>query len=215
VRPLHAGICIFEGVDEIDAVGPYAVLTRARRLGVEVRVELATWPGGSAVTTAGGMVISGHAWLRDLPPPEFLVVPGGGWNVGAVRGARAQAADADLLSLLRRLHAAGTVLAGACTGAMILAAAGLLAGRRATTHRHATEELRRHGVQVEAGARVVDDGDVITSGGVTGSLDLGLWIVERCYGKAAADRVAGAIEYERRGPITTVGHATGGSTPDV
>jgi transcriptional regulator GlxA family with amidase domain len=215
MKPLHVAICIFDGVDEIDAVGPYAVLTRARRLGAEVSVLLVTWPGDGAVTTAEGIVVGGHGRLLDLPPPGVLVLPGGGWNVGAVRGARAQALDTDLLSLLRRLHAAGTVLAGACTGGMILAATGLLAGRRATTHRHAVEELRQQEVHVEAGARIVDDGDLITSGGVTSSLDLGLWIVERWIGKATADRVAEGMEYERRGSISSVRPVRSGKARDV
>jgi transcriptional regulator GlxA family with amidase domain len=88
------------------------------------------------------------------------------------------------------------VIASVCTGAMALAAAGLLEGRRATTHHAALEDLRRSGADV-VDARVVDDGDIVSCGGVTSGIDLALWLVERFAGDEVADRVARDIEHDR------------------
>jgi transcriptional regulator GlxA family with amidase domain len=83
---------------------------------------------------------------------------------------------------------------------MLLAAAGVTAGRPAITHRSAIEDLRASGAVIVP-ARVVDDGDIVTAGGVTSGLDLALWLVERWFGSPLADGVAGAMEHERRGPV--------------
>jgi len=98
------------------------------------------------------------------------------------------------------LHAAGTIVAGVRTGAMLPAAAGLTKERPATTHHLAREELRALGAEVYD-ARVVDDGDVLTSAGVTSGLDLALWLVERFAGSALAHAVERRLEYERRGVV--------------
>jgi transcriptional regulator GlxA family with amidase domain len=113
---------------------------------------------------------------------------------------RAEVERGELPQLVARLHAAGTIMAGVCTGAMLLAAAGLTAGRPATTHALAREELRALGAEVYD-ARVVDDGDLITSAGVTSGLDLALWLVERFTSPALAHAVERRLEYERRGVV--------------
>jgi transcriptional regulator GlxA family with amidase domain len=98
------------------------------------------------------------------------------------------------------LHEEGTILAAICTGSMLLAAAGLLRGRPATTHHGALEDLRTAGAEVIR-ARVVDDGDIVTAGGVTSGLDLALWLVERFAGPQLAVAVEQRLEYERRGTV--------------
>ncbi|ESP89487.1 DJ-1/PfpI family protein, partial [Candidatus Halobonum tyrrellensis] len=95
-------------------------------------------------------------------------------------------------------HDAGATVAAVCTGGMLLAAAGLLDGRPAVTHAGAVADLRETGADVRDEARLVDDGDVLTAGGVTSGLDLALHLVEREAGAAVADRVATTIEYERQ-----------------
>ncbi|MFC6753623.1 DJ-1/PfpI family protein, partial [Halorubrum tibetense] len=94
-------------------------------------------------------------------------------------------------------HAAGTRIASVCTGSMLLATAGVTDGRRAVTHASAMDELRESGAEV-VDARVVDDGDLLTAGGVTSGLDLALHVVEQEFGDAVAERVATVIEYDRR-----------------
>jgi transcriptional regulator GlxA family with amidase domain len=125
---------------------------------------------------------------------EMVIVPGGGWFHGA--GVRDQAERGDLPRLLVAAHERGAKVASVCTGAMLLAAAGLTDGRPATTHRDAFDDLAASGAQV-VDARFVDDGDLLTAGGVTSGLDLALHIVETAAGAEIAEVVAREIEYER------------------
>jgi transcriptional regulator GlxA family with amidase domain len=107
--------------------------------------------------------------------------------------------DPDLVigDFLRRRHAAGGRIASVCTGAMLLAAAGILEGRPAITHHTAIEDLRASGAEVVDGARVVDDGDIITAAGVTSGIDMALHIVEQTLGSAAAEAGAREIEWNQ------------------
>jgi transcriptional regulator GlxA family with amidase domain len=130
----------------------------------------------------------------------LILVPGGGWNDRSPQGARAEVASGVIPKHLARLHGEGTIIAAVCTGAMLVAAAGLLRGRAATTHHSAIEDLRDAGAEV-IDARVVDDGNIITAGGVTSGLDLALWLVERFVGPQAALRIEREMEYERRGTV--------------
>jgi transcriptional regulator GlxA family with amidase domain len=138
--------------------------------------------------------------LGDDERPHVLVVPGGGWNARKPQGARAEAERGDVPAALGRLHEAGTILAGVCTGGMLIATAGLLVGRPAITHHGALADLRAAGANI-VNARVVDDGDIVTAGGVTSGLDLALWLVERFASARIAHHVESQLEYERRGVV--------------
>jgi transcriptional regulator GlxA family with amidase domain len=135
------------------------------------------------------------------PAPELLVVPGGAWASRAPQGAWAEVRRGVIPAAIAERHAAGSVVAGVCTGVMLLAASGMLRGRPAVTHRVALEELREAGADLRPEARVVDDGDVLSAGGVTSAIDLALHIVERERGEEAAAVGARRIEYERRQPV--------------
>jgi transcriptional regulator GlxA family with amidase domain len=135
-----------------------------------------------------------HGVLGD---PDLVLVPGGGWNDGSPQGARAEARRGDIPRALAARHAAGRRVGSVCTGAMLLAEAGILEGRRAITHHSAIEDLRGCGVDVVDGARVVDEGDIITAAGVTSGLDLALHVIEQELGEAAAERAAREIEHTR------------------
>ena len=129
-----------------------------------------------------------------------MIVPGGGWGARSRQGAWAEAQRPETPAAIRQLHKDGVILAAVCTGAMLLSAAGLLRGRHAITHRDAIEELRAQGAEIVE-ARVVDDGEILTAGGVSSGLDMGLWLVERFAGADVARLVETTLEYERRGPI--------------
>jgi transcriptional regulator GlxA family with amidase domain len=101
-------------------------------------------------------------------------------------------------------HAAGSVIAGVCTGVMLLAASGMLRGRPAVTHNGALEDLLAAGAEVHPDGRVVDDGDVLTAGGVTAAIDLALHIVRRERGAGAAHAGARRIEHRPQGPVVEV-----------
>jgi len=198
------GVVCFDGFEELDAVGPYEVFGVASRA-VECTVETATLDARERVTAAHGLRVEPDAALRDGPADRYdlLVVPGGGWNSGGDgngAGDAREAARGPLPDWLAEVHAAGTTLAGVCTGGMILDAAGLLDGRPAVTHHGALEDLRAGAAEV-VDARVVDDGDVLTCGGVTAGIDLALWLVEREFGETVADDVADTIEHERCGDV--------------
>ena len=187
-------IAVFDGFDEMDAIAPYEVLRTAAALGAPIEAELVGAHGAATVTASHGLRL-----VVDRGPseaPDVLLVPGGGWFHGA--GVRDEIERGDLPRAMAAAHEAGSIVGSVCTGAMLLAAAGLVEGRRATTHHEAIEDLRAAGARIVDGARFVDDGDIVSAGGVTSGLDLALHLVERIAGLSIADRVASEIEYERR-----------------
>jgi transcriptional regulator GlxA family with amidase domain len=180
-------ILIYDGFDDLDGFGPFEVLNGA---GLETRfVTLA--PQESVATSHGARVIP-HGVLGD---PDLVLVPGGGWNDGQPQGARAEAERGEIPRALAERHAAGRRVGSVCTGAMLLAVAGILDGRRATTHHSAIEDLRAAGADVVDGARVVDEGDLITAAGVTSGIDLALQLVAAEKGEDAAAAAAREIEW--------------------
>lgn len=192
---MNAALLLFPGAEELDVFGPYEVFRVA-----DLPISLVTLAAPAPLVLAHGAGVIPHAAL-DSAATDLLIVPGGGWNSGAPAGARAQAANPALHAALRELHARGAVLAGVCTGGMLLAGAGLLRDRPAVTHHSALDDLRAAGARVMAEARVVDAGDIVTCGGVTAGLDLALHLIERLRGAAAAADAARAIEYPRVGTV--------------
>jgi transcriptional regulator GlxA family with amidase domain len=197
---MQAAILLFPGVEELDALAPYEVLQTARAVGADIDAMLVSTTPVATLTMSKGAIIAPHRAYAEAARPDLLIVPGGGWAARAPQGARAQAGNPDTLDLLQRAHRGGTILAGVCTGAMIIAAAGLLEGRPAITHHSACDDLAAGGAQVTK-ARVVDDGDIVTCGGVTSGLDLAIWLVERFFGAGLATEVERYLEYERRGVV--------------
>ncbi|SDF42992.1 DJ-1/PfpI family protein [Lentzea fradiae] len=195
---MRVHIVVFDGMDDLDVVGPFAVLGMAGRAGLGVSVRL-TAPGDPPhATTRGGLPLHPEPWApRDA---DVLLVPGGGYGQGDGAGVRAEIAEGRVPAALADAVRPDLVLASVCTGALLLAAAGVVTGRPCTTHHRAVGDLVEAG-GVHVDARVVDDGDLVTAGGVTSGLDLALWLVERFRGPDAAERVQSALEYERREPL--------------
>jgi len=193
-------IVLFDGFDELDALAPFEVLQNAALGKAGFTVRLVSWSGKSEVVAAHGLTITADVQSPDGPRPDVVIVPGGGWNDRSPQGARAEAQRGEIPARLAELHQVGTTIAAVCTGAMLLASAGLLSGRAATTHHSALEDLRATGAELVS-ARVVDDGEIITAGGVTSGLDLALWLVERYAGAKLAAAIEHAMEYERRGVV--------------
>jgi transcriptional regulator GlxA family with amidase domain len=179
-------IVVFDGFDELDVFGPFEVLSMA---GFDVALVAVERPG--LVTSMRGVQLQVPAVLHQA---DGVIVPGGGWLNRAAEGAWAQARRGVLPARLAELAPSARWMASVCTGALVLGAAGLLTGRRATTNRNAYDELRALDVTV-LDERVVDDGDRVTAGALSAGLDLGLWLTERELGAATADRVAATIEY--------------------
>ncbi len=189
-------IVVFDGFDELDAVLPFEVFRNAGAAS-DWDVALVGARGPGEVVASHGMRLQVEAGLGR---PDAIVVAGGGWNSRAAQGAWAQVQDGYLPERLRELAPGCTWVASVCTGAMVLAAAGLTTGRPATTHHTAHEELAATGAQL-VDARVVDDGDLITCGGVTSGLDMALWMVERELGAELSTRIASELECERTSRI--------------
>jgi transcriptional regulator GlxA family with amidase domain len=186
-------IVVFDGFDELDAVAPYEVLRTAAELGAPIEAELVGAHGAAVITASHGMRVAVERGPSE--DAELVLVPGGGWFHGA--GVRDEIERGVLIDFVKAAYARGTTVASVCTGAMLLAAAGLVEGRPATTHHSAIEDLRAAGARIVDGARYVDDGDLLTAGGVTSGLDLALHIVEKVAGAAIAEQVAAEVEYER------------------
>lgn len=192
------GILLYDGFDELDAVGPYEVFQTAAAFGADLSVRLVTLDERTQVTASHGLRVQPDGQVDpDADRPDLLVVPGGGWNTRSEAGAWAEAERGVVPDALATLHEAGVTVASVCTGGMLVARAGLTDGRPAVTHASAVDDLRESGADV-VDARVVDDGDVLTAGGVTSGLDLALYLVERLADVAVAEQVATEIEYERR-----------------
>ena len=190
-----AEIVLFDGFDELDAIGPYEVLENGAEAGASLETRLVTLESTDLVTASHGLRVEPDGTLGD---PDLLLVPGGGWTT-ANSGVRAAVEDGSLSDAVSERYRNGATVASVCTGAMVLAEATLLEGRPATTHQVAVDDLEAHATVVDA--RVVDDGDVLTAGGVTAGIDLALWLLERVFGPEIADAVATGMEHERRGEV--------------
>jgi transcriptional regulator GlxA family with amidase domain len=204
---MRCEVLLYDGFDELDALAPWEVLSSFADLRDDLDAALVTLDGSASVRAAHGTVVTPHGALSETV--DVLLVPGGGWNDRSEEGAWAQVQRGALPRAIRERHERGAVVASVCTGAMILAAAGLVEGRHAITHHGAIDDLEAAGAHVVR-ARVVDDGDLVTAGGVTSGLDLALHLAERYFGAEAALAAERELEYERRG---TVWRANGRLSP--
>ena len=194
----NTAILVFDGVEVLDFAGPFEVFSRTRlEPGLESRRRddtapfrvFTVAPERRDVVATGGLRLSANFTLEDAPRPDLVVVPGG-------FGTRALVQHAPTLDWLRRTAAEARLVTSVCTGAAVLARAGLLNGRRATTHWGSYDWLASLDptVTVERGVRYVDDG-VVTSAGVSAGLDMAFAVVERRCGREVAEETARYLEY--------------------
>ena len=195
---MDIAILLFDGFDNLDAIGPFEVFHHGRTVGADLSVGLYALDGQSVVESSHGLRVG----IDGAVPadPDLVVVPGGGWGDRADVGVWGEAERGDVPAALERLYAGDAAVASVCTGGMLLARAGLTDGRPATTHHVAIDDLRESGADV-VDARVVDDGDVVTAGGITAGIDVALHLLDREFGAEVADEVATEMEYERRGDV--------------
>ncbi len=186
---IEVAVLAYDGMTALDAVGPAQVLAAVP--GVRLRWVAAT--PGARRTDCGMAVVADHA-LAAVPFPDVVLVPGG-------VDVRPVARDEPVLAWLRSAHARTRWTTSVCTGALVLAAAGLLRGVRATTHWLALDALARHGA-VPVRERVVEDGKVMTAAGVSAGIDMALRLAERLAGRDAAEAAQLAIEYDPDPPFT-------------
>ncbi|MGW1072857.1 DJ-1/PfpI family protein [Streptomyces sp. NPDC002537] len=199
--PLRVQVVMFDGVEEQDFIGPYEVFAAAKRFrGAAVETTYVALDGPRTVEAAYGSKITvDHGWAPDAA--DVLVVPGGGSGVKeGVPGVDQEVRRGALPRAIAAARRPGLTIAGVCTGAFLLSAAGITKGRPCTTHHKLKDELQKQGGIVR-NARVVDDGDLVTSGGITSGIDLALWVVQRELGSDLAVDMEDILEHERRGAV--------------
>ncbi|MBX9246697.1 DJ-1/PfpI family protein [Actinotalea ferrariae] len=195
-RPVRVGIFVFDDAEELDVVGPYEVLA-AWAPHSELRPDVVTFSAdGAGVRLAKGLRIVPDHSAADVGALHVLVYPGG-------RGTRALARDPEHLAWVRRMRSTTALMTSVCTGALVYAAAGLLAGRPATTHHAAFDELAalEPAVLADTEARYVDDGDLVTSAGVSAGIDMALHLVARLESVEVARAVRADIQYDPAPPV--------------
>jgi transcriptional regulator GlxA family with amidase domain len=195
--PRSIGILLFDGVEELDAVGPWEVLAHwTQSYPEDGYTVLCMSRDGGVVTGAKGLVLGAHVAVQDAPPLEVFLHPGG-------RGTRPLLRDQAHLEWIRDQRRSVPLMTSVCTGSLVYAAAGLLSGRPATTHWENMDELRQldPSVKVSEQERWVDDGDLITSAGVSAGIDMALHLVDRLAGAERARQVRRGIQYDPQPPV--------------
>jgi cyclohexyl-isocyanide hydratase len=185
---LQFGIVIFPGVQQLDATGPYEVFASVP----DAKVQL-VWKDRGPVASATGLVLAPTTTFAQCPGLDVLCVPGG-------RGINGLLRDGEVLDFLRAQAARARYVSSVCTGALVLGAAGLLRGRRATTHWAAHDLLAKFGA-IPTHGRVVRDGNLFTAGGVTAGIDFGLTLVAELLGTAEAQTIQLGHEYAPEPPF--------------
>jgi transcriptional regulator GlxA family with amidase domain len=198
MRSWNTAILVFDGVEVLDFAGPFEVFSRTRLVpGIESRRTddsapfrvFTVAPEKREVVATGGLRVTASFTYEDAPPVDLLVVPGG-------FGTRQLVEHAPTLDWIRRVAADAELVTSVCTGAALLARAGLLAGRRATTHHDSFDWLAALDptVTVVRDVRFVDDG-VVSSAGVSAGIDMAFAVVEKRCGREVAEETARHIEY--------------------
>jgi transcriptional regulator GlxA family with amidase domain len=191
------GIALFDGAEELDWAGPWEVLAAwAQQFPDDgVRVFTLARSEGPVTCAKGLRVLPDETW-ETAPALDVLVYPGG-------RGTRRELGDEAVLNWIRGAAEGGTVVASVCTGSLVLAAAGLLDGKPATTHWGSLELLPTLGrdIEVRPDDRFVDNGNVITAAGVSAGIDMALHLVARLHSPERAREVRRYIQYDPEPPV--------------
>ncbi len=186
---MQIAILIYDRLTALDAVGPYEVLSRLP----DAELTFVAQEAGPKRTDTGRLALLADASLEEIDHPDIVLVPGG-------PGQAALMEDGPVHEWLRAVHDTSTWTTSVCTGSLILAAAGLLAGRKATSHWTALEELGSLGA-LPTSERVVFDGKLVTAAGVSAGIDMALALVERIAGEQLAQAIQLGIEYDPQPPF--------------
>jgi transcriptional regulator GlxA family with amidase domain len=187
-------IVVYPGFTALDFIGPYEVLRNLPH--VEVRF---VWHEiGPVAADSGVLMIGATHTFDETPAPDVLLIPGG---MSTIEHAR----DEKLLAWVRQAHQHSAWTTSVCSGSLVLAAAGVLDGKRATSHWAALPVLKAFGVTAVGDERIVHEGKVLTAAGVSAGIDLGLWLAARLTDEAHAKAVQLVIEYDPQPPFDS-GH---------
>ncbi len=187
-------IVVYPGFTALDFVGPYEVLHRLP----DAEVRFVWHEPGPIAADSGVMVIGATHSFAETPSPDVILVPGGLTTVEHAR-------DEKLLDWVRTAHRTATWTTSVCSGSVILAAAGLLDGKRATSHWGVLALLKTLGVNAVGDERVVHEGNIVSSAGVSAGIDLALWLAGQIAGEDRAKAIQLSIEYDPEPPFDS-GH---------
>ncbi len=193
----HIGILLFPDVEELDAIGPWEVLSFWTRTWPDDGWRVFTFAeNGGEISCAKGLSVRAEHCEAQRPNLDVLIYPGG-------QGTRPQLRDSGRLDWVRHRRDDGTLMTSVCTGSLVYAAAGILAGRPATTHWASLDLLAEidPSIDVQPAARFVDSGAVITAAGVSAGIDMALHLVARLVGNERARQVRRGIQYDPQPPV--------------
>ncbi len=185
------GILIFPEVEVLDFCGPFEVFASASEGRERLFQVTVVGETTEVVSCRGGLLVKPHVSFSDSPQFDLIVVPGG-------FGTRTEIDNPATIAWIQSQHASTEITTSVCTGALLLAKAGLLDGLPVTTHWDAFDELLGHfpHLQTDITQRVIDTGDVVTSAGVSAGIDMALAMVERLHGRKVAEETARGMEYD-------------------
>ncbi|BAX90242.1 DJ-1/PfpI family protein [Mycobacterium shigaense] len=193
----NIGIVLFDGVEELDAIGPWEVWSSwAHHFPRDGYTVSCLSPSGGVVSCAKGLTVQAHHSFDNAPRLDVLLHPGG-------QGVRPLAQDNAWLDWVRRQRAAVPLMTSVCTGSLVYAAAGLLSHRPATTHWASLDLLSTLDptIDIRREERFVDDGDIVTASGVSAGIDMALHLVRRLAGVERAREVRRLIQYDPAPPV--------------
>ncbi len=188
-------IVLYPGFTALDAVGPYEVL----RMMPDSEVRFVSNEAGPVAADSGIFILGATHSFDEIPSPDIVLVPGSTAHTAVAM------ANKQLITWLQNVHKTTTLTLSVCSGACVLAAAGILDGHQATTHWIAQSVLKQFGATPMRNERIVESGKIITAAGVSAGIDLGLHIVMRLHGKVEAEKIQLLIEYDPMPPVDS-GH---------
>ncbi|HKP42801.1 DJ-1/PfpI family protein [Mycobacterium sp.] len=191
---MQIAIVVYPGFTALDFIGPYEVLRNLP----DAEVRFLWHQSGPIAADSGVLLIGATHTFDETPSPDIILIPGGMTTMEHAR-------DAKLLDWVRRAHQTATWTASVCSGSVILAAAGLLDGKRATSHWMALPALKTLGAVPVNDERIVHEGGIVTSAGVSAGIDLAMWLAGQIGGEGRAKTIQLAIEYDPQPPFDS-GH---------
>ena len=183
-------IVVYPGFTALDFIGPYEVLRNLP----DAEVRFVWHEPGPIAADSGVLLVGATHSFDETPSPDILLLPGGMTTFEHAR-------DEKLLDWVRRAHQTATWTASVCSGSVILAAAGLLEGKRATSHWIVVPMLKTFGVTPVSDERIVHQDDIVTSAGVSAGIDLAIWLAGQIVGEARAKAIQLTIEYDPQPPF--------------
>jgi transcriptional regulator GlxA family with amidase domain len=185
---MNIAFLFYEGMTALDAIGPHEILCRLPETTVQ---RVAQHPG--PIRTDSGLILTADYGLNEVSHADVLLIPGAG-NAATLRQ------FPDVLAWVRTIHATTSWTTSVCTGSLILGAAGLLSGVRATSHWAALDRLRQWGAE-PVSSRIVEDGKIMTAAGVSAGIDMALTLAAKLAGRPVAERLQLGIEYDPSPPF--------------